>query len=37
MSQAINRMLLAPILDGSLVLEASDFADDFEDVVISQY
>ncbi len=37
MSQAINRMLLAPILDGSLVLEPSDFIDDFEEVVISQY
>lgn len=37
MSQAINRMLLAPILDGSLVLEASEIDDYFEDVVISPY
>lgn len=36
-TQAINRLLLAPILAGSLIIDAEDLDDDLGDYEISQY
>lgn len=36
-TQAINRLLLSPLLDGSLVIDAGDFDSDLDDYEISPY